>query len=235
MVADGPEAGRRGYRPALRRLQLPDPGVAGGARILRSGRERAVRGRRAPRAGWRPPHQHLGRTALGRPPAWLRFPRRGDPPAARRVWRAAGGGLRGCGGGERRRPDRGLHAAHAGSLAGGGSLDHDAAMTPRPVVDPLDRLDREHLIHGFGSPAVAASEGSVRLVRGKGVYVWDDRGRRYLDGLASLWNVAVGHGRGEIARAVAAQIRALEFAATRLGFSSEPAIRLGARIARMAP
>jgi putrescine aminotransferase len=108
-------------------------------------------------------------------------------------------------------------------------------MPPRPANDPLDRLDRAHLVHGFGSPAVTESEGTVRLVRGKGVYVWDSEGRRYLDGLASLWNVAVGHGRGEIARAVAAQIRAIEFAPTLLGFSSEPAIRLAARIARMAP
>jgi putrescine aminotransferase len=103
------------------------------------------------------------------------------------------------------------------------------------VTDPLDRLDRAHLVHGFGSPALAEAEGSMRLVRGKGVYVWDSEGRRYIDGLASLWNVAVGHGRGEIARAVAAQIRALEFAPTLLGFSSEPAIRLAARIARLAP
>jgi adenosylmethionine-8-amino-7-oxononanoate aminotransferase len=79
------------------------------------------------------------------------------------------------------------------------------------------------------------SDGPVTLVRGKGVYVWDADGRRYLDGLASLWNVSVGHGRAEIARAVAAQMRALSFAPTLLGFSSEPAQQLAARIARMAP
>ena len=72
-------------------------------------------------------------------------------------------------------------------------------------------------------------------MRGKGVYVWDSEGRRYLDGLSSLWNVAVGHGRPEIARAVAAQARTLAYAPTLLGFSTEPAIRLAARIARMAP
>jgi putrescine aminotransferase len=72
-------------------------------------------------------------------------------------------------------------------------------------------------------------------VRGKGVYVWDSEGRKYLDGVASLWNVAVGHGRSEIARAVAAQARTLGYAPTLLGFSSIPAQRLAARIARMAP
>jgi putrescine aminotransferase len=108
-------------------------------------------------------------------------------------------------------------------------------MSARPVVDRLDRLDRDHLVHGFGSPAVSDAEGTLRLVRGKGAYVWDSEGRRYLDGLSSLWNVAVGHGRPEIARAVAAQARTLAYAPTLLGFSTEPAIRLAARIARMAP
>lgn len=108
-------------------------------------------------------------------------------------------------------------------------------MAARRPADALDRLDRAHLIHGFGSPAVAEADGTLRLVRGRGVYVWDSAGRRYLDGLSSLWNVAVGHGRPEIARAVVAQMRTLEFAPTLLGFSTEPAIRLAARIARMAP
>ena len=35
----------------------------------------------------------------------------------------------------------------------------------------------------------------IVMVRGEGAYVWDDDGRRYLDGTASLWNVNVGHGR----------------------------------------
>ena len=99
----------------------------------------------------------------------------------------------------------------------------------------LARADRAHLIHAFASPAVIDREGPVRLVKGKGVYVWDSEGRRYIDALASLWNVAIGHGRPEVARAVAQQMRTLEYAPTLLGFSSEPAIRLAARLARLAP
>jgi len=99
----------------------------------------------------------------------------------------------------------------------------------------LKRADRAHLIHAFASPAVIDREGAVRLVKGKGVYVWDSDGRRYIDALASLWNVAIGHGRPEVARAVARQMRTLEYAPTLLGFSSEPAVRLAARLARLAP
>jgi putrescine aminotransferase len=75
----------------------------------------------------------------------------------------------------------------------------------------------------------------MHLVKGRGVYVWDAQGRKYLDGLASLWNVAVGHGRPEIARAVATQMRQLEYAPTLLGFASQPAEQLAERIAKMAP
>ncbi len=103
------------------------------------------------------------------------------------------------------------------------------------ALDRLDRLDRAHLVHGFGSPAVAERDGTLRLVRGRGVHVWDASGKRYIDGLASLWNVNVGHGRAEIARAMARQAATLAYAPTLLGFSSEPAIALAARIARVAP
>jgi adenosylmethionine-8-amino-7-oxononanoate aminotransferase len=101
--------------------------------------------------------------------------------------------------------------------------------------DALDRLDRAHLVHGFGSPAVAERDGTRRIVRGRGIYVWDADGTRYVDGLSGLWNVAVGHGRVEIARAIARQARQLAYAPTLLGFATEPAIRLAARIAKLLP
>ena len=105
----------------------------------------------------------------------------------------------------------------------------------RRASSRLDRDDRRHLVHGFISPAVTRDEGTLTLVRGRGFHVWDAAGRRYLDGLASLWNVNVGHGRTEIARAAAAQMKRLAFAPTLLGFSSEPAIELATRLAQWAP
>jgi adenosylmethionine-8-amino-7-oxononanoate aminotransferase len=101
--------------------------------------------------------------------------------------------------------------------------------------DPLDRLDRAHLVHGFASPAAMSRNRALRLVRGRGIHVWDADGRRYVDGLAGLWNVAVGHGRVAIARAIARQARTLAYAPTLLGFATEPAIRLAARIAGHLP
>lgn len=40
--------------------------------------------------------------------------------------------------------------------------------------------------------------GPMRIVRGDGVYVYNEKGKRYLNAGSSLWNVAVGHGREEL-------------------------------------
>src|SRR5215831_18670586 len=65
------------------------------------------------------------------------------------------------------------------------------------------------LWHPFSD--MAAIRGSEFVItRGEGVWLWDEEGNRYLDGSASLWYCNVGHGRAEIADAVAAQMKKLE-------------------------
>jgi putrescine---pyruvate transaminase len=73
------------------------------------------------------------------------------------------------------------------------------------------------------------------LVRGEGVFVWDDAGRRYLDGASSLWYANVGHGRREIADAVAAQMAELETFHVFNEFANPPALELAERLAALAP
>jgi adenosylmethionine-8-amino-7-oxononanoate aminotransferase len=73
------------------------------------------------------------------------------------------------------------------------------------------------------------------LVRGEGVFVWDDEGRRYLDGASSLWYANVGHGRGEIADAVAAQLAELETFHVFNEFANPPALELAEWLAALAP
>ena len=55
-------------------------------------------------------------------------------------------------------------------------------------------------------------------------------GREVIDGLAGLWNVNVGHGRGELADAAAGQMRKIAYASAYVGATNEPAIRLGEKI-----
>jgi adenosylmethionine-8-amino-7-oxononanoate aminotransferase len=72
------------------------------------------------------------------------------------------------------------------------------------------------------------------IVRGEGCYVWDEHGRRYLDGLSALFCVNAGHGRGELADAAAAQARELGYY-TNWSYAHPRAIELAARIASLAP
>jgi putrescine aminotransferase len=82
-------------------------------------------------------------------------------------------------------------------------------------------------------PSVRGAE--LVLVRGEGSYVWDEAGRKLLDAPASLWYCNVGHGRGELADAAAAQMRQLETYSTFGGFASIPALELAERVAAAVP
>jgi adenosylmethionine-8-amino-7-oxononanoate aminotransferase len=85
-----------------------------------------------------------------------------------------------------------------------------------------------------------ADMGSVRaaelvIERGEGVWVWDREGRRYLDGTASLWYANVGHGRPEIAEAVAAQMARIETYSAFGDLANEPARELAETLTDLAP
>jgi adenosylmethionine-8-amino-7-oxononanoate aminotransferase len=83
---------------------------------------------------------------------------------------------------------------------------------------------------------MAAVDGDeLVLVRGDGVFVWDEQGRRYLDGSSSLWYANVGHGRREIADAVAAQLARLETYHVFGDLANRPALALADRLAGLAP
>jgi L-2,4-diaminobutyrate transaminase len=99
----------------------------------------------------------------------------------------------------------------------------------------LEDLDRESLFHPFTAIAEHLERGPRIFVEGRGIRVRDASGREYLDGMAGLWCVNVGHGRVEIAEAIAAQARRLGFFHSFAGMANEPAIRLADRLKRLAP
>jgi adenosylmethionine-8-amino-7-oxononanoate aminotransferase len=59
-------------------------------------------------------------------------------------------------------------------------------------ADRLVELDRRHKLPGFAPLDEHARDGSMLIVRGKGVFVWDARGKQYLDGSSAIWNVNLG-------------------------------------------
>src|SRR5438445_5909674 len=92
--------------------------------------------------------------------------------------------------------------------------------------------DRRFLVHPLHHP----EEHKAPLVveEGKGAMLHLADGREVIDGLAGLWNVNVGHGRGELADAAAGQMRKIAYASAYVGATNEPAIRLGEKIVKHA-
>jgi adenosylmethionine-8-amino-7-oxononanoate aminotransferase len=72
------------------------------------------------------------------------------------------------------------------------------------------------------------------IVRGEGCYVYDEHGRRYLDGLSALFCVNIGHGRADLVQAGADQARELGFFSC-WSYAHPPAIELAERVASLAP
>ena len=101
--------------------------------------------------------------------------------------------------------------------------------------DQLVASDARHLIHPFTNHDDLDATGTHIMVRGEGVYLWDARGHRMLDGLAGLWCVNVGYGCTEIADAVSAQMRQLPFYCSFFNTTTEPAILLAEKIASLTP
>ena len=77
-------------------------------------------------------------------------------------------------------------------------------------------------------------EGMV-IDRGEGVWVWTEQGKKLLDGFAGLAVVNVGHGRREIAEAIAEQTVRLAYYPTTRQFSNRPAAELAAKLAALTP
>ncbi len=90
------------------------------------------------------------------------------------------------------------------------------------------------LWHPFSDMA-AVDGNELVFERGEGVHVWDTNGKRYLDGAASLWYCNVGHGRREIADAIAAQLDRLAGFHVFGDAANPPALALAKRLASLSP
>jgi adenosylmethionine-8-amino-7-oxononanoate aminotransferase len=93
-------------------------------------------------------------------------------------------------------------------------------------------IDRRHVIHPLHHPDDHRQP--ILVTEGKGAMLYGADGRDYIDGLSGLWNVNIGHGRGELADAAAVQMRRIAFASAYIGQTNEPAIRLAEQIVRHA-
>ena len=94
--------------------------------------------------------------------------------------------------------------------------------------------DRAALLHPFSMPGKDESE-FINITRAEGSTLYDDTGKSYIDGMASLWYCQVGHGRREIIDAVNQQMTALSTYNTFDPFTNQPARDVAEMIAARSP
>ena len=91
------------------------------------------------------------------------------------------------------------------------------------------------LWHGFADMGAVTASGPFVITRGDGVRVYDDAGNEYLDATAGLWFTNIGHGRTEVADAVAKQLSTLAHYSNFGDFAPAPTLELADRLGDLAP
>ena len=93
-------------------------------------------------------------------------------------------------------------------------------MTPQP---DWPSLDKQHLWHPFTPMRLWLEGEPVVIERGQGVYLYDTKGNRYIDGVSSLWCNIHGHNHPVINAAIHKQLEKIAHS-TLLGLASPPSI-----------
>ena len=99
----------------------------------------------------------------------------------------------------------------------------------------IQTLDSAHFIHPFTDHGDLATRGARVIDRAQDIYIWDSEGQKILDGMSGLWCVNAGYGRQELADAAHAQMMKLPFYNSFFQTTNEPAVKLAAKLASLAP
>ncbi|MBL8905258.1 MAG: aminotransferase class III-fold pyridoxal phosphate-dependent enzyme [Rhizobiales bacterium] len=103
---------------------------------------------------------------------------------------------------------------------------------------PLSNMavrDIETVIHPYTNLARHREVGPLILNEGRGIYLYDDKGKRYIEGLAGLWCTSLGFSNEELVEAAAAAMRKLPYTSVFSGKSHDSAIELSEKLKELAP
>jgi 4-aminobutyrate--pyruvate transaminase len=103
------------------------------------------------------------------------------------------------------------------------------------TANDLDALDLARVFHPNTNLAALHRGRPLVLTRGKGVHVFDNHGKQYIEAMAGLWCTTLGYGDDELARTAYEQIKKLSFSHLFTGKSHEPGILLADKLVGMAP
>lgn len=103
------------------------------------------------------------------------------------------------------------------------------------IPNSLHARDVAYVLHPYTNARRHERLGPMVIDHGKGVFVYDDQGREYIEAMAGLWSVAVGFGEPRLVEAAARQMSKLPYYHTFSHKSHEPSIELAEKLIKMSP
>jgi len=99
-------------------------------------------------------------------------------------------------------------------------------------IEKIKAADYAHLVHPLFHPV--DQKDPFVWVKGEGAILYEAGGKQYIDGLSGLWNVSLGHGRRDLAKAGARQMEELGYVSGYVGATNVPAVQLAEKLAELA-
>ena len=99
----------------------------------------------------------------------------------------------------------------------------------------IEQKDMAYLLHPTTHLKNHQQIGPTVYARAEGVYVWDNHGKQYLEGMAGLWCTALGYGNEELARVAYEQMKSLSYSQLFGGKTNEASVLLAEKLVKMAP
>ena len=99
----------------------------------------------------------------------------------------------------------------------------------------VEGRDLRHMLHPSTNLAQHQQHGPMVLQSAKGVYITDNHGKQYLEGMSGLWCTAIGYGQEELAKVAYEQMLKLNYSQLFAGRTNEPSVLLAEKLKEMAP
>ncbi len=109
------------------------------------------------------------------------------------------------------------------------------AEAPRYAPNSTAARDVAYHVHPYTNLHTHLTEGPLVITRGEGVWVWDDQGQAYIEGLAGLWCASLGFGEKRLVEAAERQLASLPYYHSFAGKVPEVTVDLSEKLIQMAP
>ncbi len=99
----------------------------------------------------------------------------------------------------------------------------------------VEARDQAYQLHSYTNARTLEREGALVIDSGKGIYVYDNNGKEYIEAMSGLWSVAVGFGEQRLIDAAVRQMSKLPYYHTFTARTQEPSVNLAEKLIHMAP